>query len=56
MTLTANIHRDKKKKPTPFIGSDFFNLSYDKKIEAKDQVDFADVVRRFGSKLKRNGK
>lgn len=53
MALMANINRDDKKKSSPFKGSDFIKLSFDKE-EAQEEVKLIppeEVDKMFGGKF-----
>lgn len=48
LALIANVNRDDKKKPTPFKGSDFFKLSFDKEeLEEVKIIPPEDVEKKF---------
>jgi len=53
MSLIANINRDTKAKPSPFKGSDFFRLSFDKEEEEENKpMTPEEVEYKFGKFLK----
>jgi hypothetical protein len=64
MTLIANIYRDKKVRPNPYMPQDFIRLSFDDDIEREAHTyhpptpEFIQFLKkRFGSTIKKkNGK
>lgn len=55
MTLIANTNRDPKKKPAPYIPTDFWKLSYDKLDDGEEAppLTLKEVKEQLGSRLKR---
>lgn len=59
-TLLANIHRDPKKHPTPYLPQDIIRLSFDDDIERNAHVNsppspefIQHLKKRFGSTIKK---
>lgn len=54
LCLLANINRDDKRKPSPFKGSDFYKLSFDKdEVEELKLLTPEEVENKFPKTLKK---